>query len=121
MQGLTTHVIEQQPQPLTEQLLSRVPELSKEGLGQQLLKLFRSKGLTNSSGLLVQDPRHSHWHDVVKSSKVAGEGGGRMERDSHSSFSVRLSVCLSVCLVSGDEACWVTVACCSSSETAVTL
>lgn len=72
MQGLSTHVIELQPQPLTVALLARVSELTQEA-AKQLLELFTAKGLVDPSGLLVEDPRSSEWRAVVQQSGLPGE------------------------------------------------
>jgi hypothetical protein len=70
-QGLHTKVVEQQPQPLTVQLLARIPELSADS-AQQLLQLFATAGVTDPKGLLVEDPRHAGWHAVVQNSGIQG-------------------------------------------------
>jgi len=72
MQGLSTHVIEVQPQPLTEALLTRVSELTQEA-AKQLLALFTAQSLVDSSGLLVEDPRSTQWRAVVQQSGLSGE------------------------------------------------
>jgi hypothetical protein len=60
------------PQPLTEQLLARTPELAGE-VGQQLLQLFKDKGVTDAAGMLLADPRQANWHAVLQESEIAGE------------------------------------------------
>lgn len=65
-------MIEVKPQPLTAQLLARAPELAGE-VGQQLLQLFKDKGVTDASGMLVADPRQASWHAVVQESEIAGK------------------------------------------------
>jgi hypothetical protein len=72
VQGLTTHVIDVKPQPLTAELLARAPELAGEA-GQQLLQLFRKQGVIDAAGLLVDDPRQATWHAVVQQSGIPGE------------------------------------------------
>lgn len=92
LQGLTTHVIDVKPQPLTAELLARVPELAGE-LGQQLLGLFRKQGVIDAAGVLVADPRQANWHAVVQESGIPGEQAGLAPPGYHSHCA---SVCQSV-------------------------
>jgi hypothetical protein len=70
-QGLHTKVVEVPPQPLTAQLLARIPELSTDS-AQQLLQLFTAAGVTDQQGMLVEDPRSAGWHKVVQNSGIPG-------------------------------------------------